>query len=122
MKKILSVVLLAIMFVVSQNKFAFAADYYVGNFLNGNKAFLMTETIEYIAGFRDVKARVKSVDSRGRLVSYIDYELEDRMDEGFVRYKSSEGFAGVAQNGSVEFNVYHYAYKKWSDYVVNGHW
>ena len=46
-KKILSVmILLAVVFICGQNNFAQAKDVYMGNDENGNKVYLMTESID----------------------------------------------------------------------------
>lgn len=46
MKKIFSVIILAIIFFFSQNNLVSAEDIYVGNEKNGDKVYLMTESID----------------------------------------------------------------------------
>ena len=84
-KKILSVMLLAvaIIFVVGQNNFVNAEDYYLGVYENGRTGYLMSETIKYYRDYNGeyiisegYTCKVKAVSSNN--IQYIDYKYQAR--------------------------------------------
>ena len=94
-KKILSVMLLAavLIFVGGQEKVS-AYDVYCGTFRDGNKAYLMTETIRYGETNYDgwLTCRVKAVKNNS-VTAYIDYSF-DISEGGTVGFSNSQGFSG----------------------------
>ena len=83
----------AIIFVGGQEKVS-AYDVYCGTYGDGNKAYLMTETIRYGASNYDgwLTCRVKAVKNNS-VTAYIDYRF-DISEGGTVGFSNSQGFSG----------------------------
>ena len=106
MKKFFSVMLLAvaIIFVGGVVKVS-AYDIYCGTYRDGNKAYLMTETIRYGETSYDgwLTCRVKAVKNNS-VTAYIDYRF-DISEGGTVGFTNSQGFSGrfggvISRHGS----------------------
>jgi len=109
LKKFLSVSLLAValIFFGSQEKVS-AYDVYCGTYRDGNKAYLMTETIQ--TNDSGMYCTVKAV--KGNNVTYIYYKF------GFGRgiwYSNSQGFSGeCTQYGTpIAWNIQSEASRYW---------
>ena len=115
LKKILSVkILFAIIFFCGQNK-TFAADYYVGTYDSGLRAYVMTETLHFYGNYRWYTVKVKATD--GRQIVYVDYSFDGAAGRRET-FKNSQGYSGVVESGTVEDNINGYALKVWGDWVM----
>lgn len=107
------------------NSKAFAQDVYMGNYVDGNEIWLMTETIQK-EDARNFKTRVKSV-LNGKLIRYIDYDFWGGVDQkGYVHgFKASDGRSGrinaqgLDEWSPVEHEILNYYNKVWSDYIMS---
>ena len=98
MKKVLAMAALILGVVVSQfvaMPQAQAYDHHVGQWNDGWKAYLMTETISIERrDYMDYRCRVKAV--RGSEVIYIDYRFwEDRSKRMIEHFTNSLGHSGM---------------------------
>ena len=97
MKKFLFAAALIVGFVASQfivTSRVEAADYYVGTWSTGYKAYLMTETISLERkDYMDYRCTVKAIN--GSDVLYIQYSFwEDRKYRLIEHFSNSQGFSG----------------------------
>ena len=107
MKKNLSVLILAaaIIFVSGQEKI-FAQDVYCGTYRDGNKAYLMTETVRGV--FYDFNCTVKAVKNGG--ITYINYRFQWTGGKSFPTFTNSQGFSGkVDDSVPVTSKIYYEA-------------
>ena len=90
MKKIFSVMILAaaLILICGQEK-VFAYDVYCGTYRDGNKAYLMSETVR--GNYQDFTCRVKAV-KNGTVTVYIDYHFF--WHNAAPYYSNSQGFEG----------------------------
>lgn len=124
MKKFFATMLIALALVVGQSAFtpqAHAKDVYCGTYSSGLDAYAMSETLKMgVPGFRRFDIRIKAVDSRDRIVAYVDYHFWNDPAEP-VRFSNSQGYRGVVDKYStpVEYNIWNYAQpissKMWSN-------
>lgn len=118
MKKLLSVVLLAIaiIFVGGQEK-VFAYDIYCGTYSDGSEAYLVTETIQFseTEWYDHITCRVKAI-KNGTLISRIDYFFT-LTEGGEISFNTSDGqsgiFGGARRTNSypIASEIFHKAYK-----------
>ncbi|MBR1397205.1 MAG: hypothetical protein IJ563_06695 [Selenomonadaceae bacterium] len=104
----------AIIFVGEQNKVS-AADYYVGTYESGLRAYVMTETLHFYGNYRWCTVRVKATDDRQ--IVYVDYSFDGAAGRRET-FKNSQGYSGIVEDGTVEGNIYGYALKVWGDWVL----
>jgi len=94
LKKVLSVMLLAVAIIFVGNSQAEAREVYVGSYSDGTAVYLLTETIHGMSGERaytEYYCRVRA----GR--DYLDYTFyEDSSNPG---YSNSEGYSGRVYDG-----------------------
>ena len=95
-----------------------AADYHVGEWNDGWKAYLMTETIRIQRrDYMDYECRVKAV--RGNDVIYVDYRFwEDRSRRLIEHFTNSQGHSGMftvsdANGFYIEYNIDDYVSKNY---------
>ena len=95
MKKIFSVMILAaaLILICGQEK-VFAYDVYCGTYRDGNKAYLMTETISGIN--EDFNCKVKAV-KNGNVTVYINYHFHI-LPGPYVVFENSQGFNGFVSS------------------------
>ena len=108
MKKLLSVVLIAVALIFVGNNQAEAQDVYCGTYSDGSKAYLMTETIQ--TNDSEMYCTVKA--TKGNNVIYIYYKF------GYGRgiwYSNSQGFSGeCTQYGTpIAWNIQNEASRYW---------
>ena len=96
-----------------QSKTAMAADYYVGTYNSGLRAFAMTETLTFFGTYRLFEITIKVVNPLGKTVTYIHYDFRDVIDEGRY-FENSQGYSGKVQKNSVEENICNYAFNEWA--------
>ena len=113
MKKFLSVMFLTAILIFAGNSLVSAQDFYCGTYENGEKAYLMTETISKYstgdsAGF---SCRVKSVKNNGNF-SYIEYKFMTEPSQGITKNGVTLGQGRTGQllrnENSVEYNIWNY--------------
>ena len=124
-KKIIGILMLSLLcspLASFGNSRALAQDVYMGNYVDGNQIWLMSETIQ-IEDLRHFKARVKSV-REGRLVRYIDYVFWGGVGSrgGEAGFKASDGRSGrftsqLDEWSPVEHNISNYYKDVWQDYI-----
>ena len=115
-KNFLSVMLLAVaMILVGGQNFASAKDVYVGTYLDGRDAYLMTDTISnhrderYDDGKIVYECRVKAVYSNSNDVTYIDYKFWPDPMPHFINSKAEGGnyLLNQAEN-PIEWKIFQY--------------
>ena len=94
MRKILVAAMLVLGLIIGQAAQVEAADFYVGTWSTGYRAYLMTETIvAENQGYMDYRCTVKAVN--GDDVLYIKYSFwEDRKYRLVEHFSNSQGFSG----------------------------
>lgn len=110
MKKFFAAMLIALALVVGQTS-VHAQDVYCGTYSSGLRAYAMSETIVMgTPGFRRFDIRIKAVDSRGNVVTYVDYHFWNDVAEP-VMFSNSQGYRGVVDEHAtpVEYNIWSYA-------------
>lgn len=103
---------------------AYAGDYYMGQYTNGNHAWLISESIQ-IGNYRNFEVTVKSV-RNGEVRNYIHYVFSGGVGpDGYIeRFNSSDGrsgeinASGLDQWSSVEHNIFDHYQKVWFDYIA----
>lgn len=94
MKKVFSVMILAAILILVGNNQAEAGEVYVGNYSDGSRVYLLTDTVKYHAAGRagawDCTVRA------GR--DYLNYQFWAE-DTGW-QYQNSEGYRGFVYDGS----------------------
>lgn len=108
LKKIISAVLLIVLFVFSPPT-AKAADVYMGTYDSGLDAYLMEETIED-GLHRSFDVQIKAIGQDG-LIVYVDYHFWiDRPDGRIVpMFSNSQGYRDkVSEATPVEKNIWRY--------------
>ncbi len=110
MKKILSVMLLAValIFVSGQNTQAEATEVYVGNYSDGSAVYLLTHTVS----IRSYNPYTFTCQVRAGY-DYLNYSFYPM--NGSPYYKNSEGYSGYVNGGQspVASNIYRYVVNNW---------
>ena len=86
------------------NNYVKAADYYVGQYKNGNSAYLMTEPISkwenvFIGGYNvgGYDCNVKEMSPAGDLVGYVNYHVWLEPSFMFIKNGKNIGQSGIGE-------------------------
>ena len=110
MKKILSVMLIAIAIIFAENNFVKAQDVYVGTSnTTGWACYVMTETIREteLNQYRsEYHATLKMVTNSGN-VKYLDYTFFHKVTLKYLYFRNSQGFEGMVDQYKtpIEYNM-----------------
>lgn len=103
---------------------AYAADVYMGNYRNGNQAWLISESLVMDTA-RICYVTVKQV-RNGKLISYLDYSFTGGVTENgyYETFTCSDGrrgtinALGLDEWSAVEHNIFNYFQDKWFERVM----